>query len=78
MMVPAGDLTQSTINQVTPHLSKGDTLIDGGNSNYKESIARATDLSEQGIDFLDAGTSGGVWGLENGYCLTVGGSKEGL
>ena len=76
VMVPAGEITESTVDELTRHMSSGDTLIDGGNSNYKESIRRAARLSGLGIDMLDSGTSGGVWGLENGYCLTIGGSKE--
>ena len=57
-------------------MSPGDTLIDGGNSNYKETIQRAQQLADIGIDMLDSGTSGGVWGLENGYCLTIGGNRD--
>ena len=76
VMVPAGDITESTINELAELMSPGDTLIDGGNSNFKESMRRATALAERGIDMLDSGTSGGVWGLENGYCLTIGGSRD--
>ena len=76
VMVPAGDITQSTVDELSDHMSSGDTLIDGGNSNYKESIRRANELAEKGIDMLDSGTSGGIWGLENGYCLTIGGNRE--
>ena len=76
IMVPAGDITESTIDELSKHMSPGDTLIDGGNSNYKETMRRAESLAELGIDMLDSGTSGGVWGLANGYCLTIGGSKE--
>ncbi len=76
VMVPAGDITQSTVDELSEHMSSGDTLIDGGNSNYKESIRRANELAEKGIDMLDSGTSGGIWGLENGYCLTIGGNRE--
>ena len=75
VMVPAGEVTEKTVAALTGLLSKGDTLIDGGNSNYKESQARASAASARGVDFLDVGTSGGIWGLENGYCLTVGGSR---
>ena len=75
VMVPAGDITESTVNQLVDLLHEGDTLIDGGNSNYKESQRRAEHAAASGIDFLDSGTSGGVWGLANGYCLTVGGSR---
>ncbi len=76
VMVPAGDITQSTVDELSDHMSSGDTLIDGGNSNYKESIRRANELAEKGIDMLDSGTSGGIWGLENGYCLTIGGNRD--
>jgi 6-phosphogluconate dehydrogenase len=75
VMVPAGPITESTIAELGGLLARGDTVIDGGNSNYRESQRRASALAEKGIDFLDCGTSGGVWGLENGYCLTVGGSR---
>ena len=76
VMVPSGDITQSTIDELANHMSAGDTLIDGGNSNYKESMRRAEELANHSIDMLDSGTSGGIWGLENGYCLTIGGSKD--
>ena len=76
IMVPAGDPVDQTIEALLPNLSKGDVLIDGGNSNFKDTIARAEKLKAQGIQFVDAGTSGGVWGLEVGYCLMVGGDKE--
>ena len=76
IMVPAGDITQSTVDELSQHMSPGDTLIDGGNSNYKETIQRAEQLADLGIDMLDSGTSGGVWGLENGYCLTIGGNRD--
>jgi 6-phosphogluconate dehydrogenase len=65
-----------TIEQLLPNLTKGDILIDGGNSNYKDSIRRAEKLKPHGMHFIDAGTSGGVWGLKNGYCMMVGGEKE--
>ncbi len=76
IMVPAGEVTENTVRSLAPLLDKGDTVIDGGNSNYKETIRRGEFLAEHGIDFLDCGTSGGVWGLDNGYCLTIGGSRE--
>jgi 6-phosphogluconate dehydrogenase len=76
MMVPAGNAVDSTIDTLLPQLSKGDILIDGGNSRYTDSIARAERLATQGIRFIDSGTSGGIWGLENGYCLMVGGERE--
>jgi len=75
VMVPAGDITESTISELIDLMGEGDTIIDGGNSNYKESQQRAKAATQAGIDFLDSGTSGGVWGLQNGYCLTVGGSQ---
>lgn len=75
IMVPAGDITEQTVNDLVGLLDEGDTLIDGGNSNYKESQRRALHAATSGVDFLDSGTSGGVWGLANGYCLTVGGEK---
>jgi 6-phosphogluconate dehydrogenase len=76
VMVPSGDITEQTVNDLVGLLDSGDTLIDGGNSNYKESQRRAEHAGSSGIDFLDSGTSGGVWGLANGYCLTVGGNKD--
>jgi 6-phosphogluconate dehydrogenase len=76
LMVPSGDPVDQTIEQLLPNLSKGDVVIDGGNSNYKDSIRRAAKLKQQSMHFLDAGTSGGVWGLKNGYCMMVGGEKE--
>jgi 6-phosphogluconate dehydrogenase len=75
LMIPAGDPVDQTIAAVLPVLSKGDIVIDGGNSHFKDSRRRAADLATKGISFLDAGTSGGVWGLENGYCLMVGGDE---
>jgi 6-phosphogluconate dehydrogenase len=76
MMVPAGKAVDETINSLLRQLSPGDILIDGGNSLYKDTIARAKRLATDGIHFIDAGTSGGIWGLENGYCLMVGGERE--
>jgi len=73
LMVPSGEPTESTVNNLAAELSQGDVVIDGGNSNYKDSIRRASVLSEKGIKFLDVGTSGGIWGLKEGYCLMVGG-----
>ena len=75
LMVPSGAPVDQTIEQLLPTLAKGDILIDGGNSNYKDSIRRAEKLAAQGMHFVDAGTSGGVWGLQNGYCMMVGGEK---
>ncbi len=74
LMLPAAAV-DSVIAELTPKLAPGDTLIDGGNSYYKDDIARDKALSSSGIDYLDVGTSGGVWGLERGYCLMIGGEK---
>jgi 6-phosphogluconate dehydrogenase len=74
VMVPAGAPTDTTIEQLVPHLAKGDIVIDGGNSNFRDSLRRAETLKQRGIEFMDAGTSGGVWGLTLGYCLMIGGS----
>ncbi len=76
VMVPAGAPTESTIVELSGLLSANDILIDGGNSNYADSVRRSKQLAERGIRFLDVGTSGGVWGLEVGYCLMVGGDKS--
>ena len=76
LMLPAGEITEDQINDLIPLLSKGDIIVDGGNSNYKHSQRRGAMLAEHGIGFMDSGTSGGVWGLDNGYCLMVGGSPE--
>jgi 6-phosphogluconate dehydrogenase len=75
IMVPAG-IVQSTLDALVPLLSAGDTVIDGGNSYYRDDIHRAEALSEHGIHYVDCGTSGGVWGLERGYCLMIGGDDE--
>jgi 6-phosphogluconate dehydrogenase len=74
IMVPAGDPVDQTLATVAPKLSKGDVIIDGGNSNFHDSIRRGRELASSGIEFIDAGTSGGIWGLDNGYCLMVGGT----
>lgn len=76
IMVPAGSPVDETIQKLVPHLSQGDIIIDGGNSYYKDSVRRGKELEGRGIAFLDAGTSGGVWGLKNGYCLMVGGTDQ--
>jgi 6-phosphogluconate dehydrogenase len=75
-MVPAGEPAESTINVLSSLLSAGDVIIDGGNSNYKDSMRRAESLAGKGLFFLDVGTSGGVWGLKEGYSLMVGGEPE--
>jgi 6-phosphogluconate dehydrogenase len=74
MMVPSGAPVQQTIDALAPLLDKGDVLIDGGNSNYHDSLSRGDALAAHGIDYVDAGTSGGIWGLKEGYCLMVGAS----
>ena len=76
LMVPAGDATRSSIDAVAALLEPGDVIVDGGNSNYKQARARSAHLAGQGIAFVDAGVSGGVWGLRNGYCLMVGGDPD--
>jgi 6-phosphogluconate dehydrogenase len=76
VMVPAGEPTRSTIGELGELLAVADLVIDGGNSNYRDSIARSEELAGKGIGFVDAGVSGGVWGLENGYGLMVGGTDE--
>jgi 6-phosphogluconate dehydrogenase len=75
IMVPSGDPTEQVIQELAPLLSPGDAIIDGGNSYYKDSVRRGAGLAERKIDFIDAGTSGGIWGLEIGYCLMVGGPE---
>lgn len=75
IMVPAGAAVDSAIESLLPALQQGDVMIDGGNSFYKDSIARAKAANDAGIAYLDAGVSGGVWGLEEGYCIMVGGDK---
>jgi 6-phosphogluconate dehydrogenase len=76
IMVPAGKPVDDTIAALLPGLSKGDVIIDGGNSNFRDSMRRADELKAKEIDFVDSGTSGGIWGLENGYCLMIGASPE--
>lgn len=74
VMVPAGAPVESTIEELVPHLARGDIVIDGGNSNFRDSMRRARVLEAQGIEFVDVGTSGGIHGLANGYCLMIGAS----
>jgi 6-phosphogluconate dehydrogenase len=76
LMVPAGPVTDETIEKLSALLSKGDIVIDGGNSNYKDTIRHAAMLEPMGIDFVDCGTSGGIWGLKEGYSLMIGGKPE--
>ena len=75
MMLPAGDVTEDTIHQLADLLSPGDIIIDGGNSNYKDSVRRAGMLQPKGIHFVDVGTSGGIWGLAEGYSMMIGGES---
>src|SRR5882724_11089448 len=75
LMIPAG-VVEKTIQAIAPHLEAGDILIDGGNSYYIDDIRRAKELAEKGINYVDVGTSGGVWGLERGYCMMIGGPDE--
>jgi 6-phosphogluconate dehydrogenase len=76
VMVPAGDPVESTIQDLVPNLARGDIVIDGGNSNFRDSLRRADELAARGIEFVDVGTSGGIWGLTHGYCLMVGASPD--
>jgi 6-phosphogluconate dehydrogenase len=76
VMVPAGAPTESTIDALSAALSAGDTIIDGGNTNFHDDIRRAERLAAKNIEYVDAGTSGGIWGLEEGYCLMVGGDAD--
>lgn len=78
IMLPAGRVTEDTIQQFAGLLSPGDVIVDGGNSNYKDTVRRANYLAQQGIFFVDCGTSGGVWGLAEGYSLMVGGRPEAI
>ena len=76
VMVPAGEITESTVTELGGRLQSGDAIIDGGNSYYRDDIRRAASVAERGIDYVDCGTSGGVFGLERGYCLMIGGPEE--
>jgi 6-phosphogluconate dehydrogenase len=76
IMVPAGDATEAQIEELLEHLEAGDTIIDGGNTNFHDDQRRHQSLAEKGVNYVDAGTSGGIWGLQVGYCLMVGGEKE--
>ncbi len=75
VMLPAGKITEATVAQLGQMMEPGDTIIDGGNSNWKDDVRRAAALKEKGLHYLDVGTSGGVWGLERGYCMMIGGDK---
>jgi 6-phosphogluconate dehydrogenase len=76
MMLPAGAITEQTVQTLAGKLAAGDVLIDGGNSYFKDDVRRSQELAPQGLHYLDVGTSGGIWGLERGYCLMLGGDKE--
>ena len=76
LMLPQGQPTEDTMQLLVPLLSSGDVVLDGGNANYKDTLGRAEKLSEKGIDLMDVGTSGGIWGLSEGYTLMVGGKEE--
>ena len=78
LMVPAGEITEATVRELGGILGAGDVVIDGGNSNWQDSKRRGEQLATGGIRFLDCGTSGGIWGLANGYCLMVGGDEAGI
>jgi 6-phosphogluconate dehydrogenase len=77
MMIPSGAPVDHAIESLLSHLHPGDTLIDGGNSNYKDSMRRAAALQARGIEFIDVGTSGGIWGLKEGYSMMIGGPSSG-
>jgi 6-phosphogluconate dehydrogenase len=76
VMLPAGKITEATIDELAAHMEPGDTIIDGGNSFYKDDIRRAKALREKHLNYIDVGTSGGIWGLERGYCMMIGGPAE--
>jgi len=76
IMVPAGDATEETVNDLAAHLDNGDIIIDGGNSYFKDDARRSRSLKDKDINYVDVGTSGGVWGLERGYCMMIGGPKD--
>ncbi len=76
VMVPAGEITETTVNELADRLEPGDAIIDGGNSYYRDDIRRSQAAAEKGIDYIDCGTSGGVFGLDRGYCLMIGGPDE--
>jgi 6-phosphogluconate dehydrogenase len=76
IMVPAGDPTEKTVQALAQHMQAGDVIIDGGNSYFKDDVRRAQMLKAKGIHYMDVGTSGGVWGLERGYCMMIGGPEE--
>src|ERR1700689_3891874 len=76
VMVPSGSPTEQTVQKLAQHMQADDTIIDGGNSYFKDDVRRAGELKNKGIHYVDVGTSGGVWGLERGYCMMIGGPDE--
>ena len=78
VMVPAGDPTQQTVDKLAKLLESGDAIVDGGNSRWTDDMARAAALKKLGINYVDVGVSGGVWGLEVGYCMMVGGPSRSI
>ena len=78
LMVPAGEITDGTLTNLLPLLAAGDTIVDGGNSNYKDTLRRAKTFSDQNIDYIDCGTSGGIWGLAEGFSMMIGGNEAAI
>jgi len=78
VMVPAGGPTESTVKSLLQLLQRGDTIIDGGNSYFKDDVRRSTMCAEKGVHYVDVGTSGGIWGIDRGYCMMIGGPKDGV
>src|SRR5258707_9934633 len=78
IMVPAGGPTENTVQSLLQHMQPGDVIIDGGNSNFKDDVRRSRICKSKGVDYVDVGTSGGVWWLERGYCMIIGGPNEAL
>src|SRR5579885_2091724 len=76
VMLPAGEITNDTVHRLAARMRRGDIVIDGGNTFYKDDIRRAAALRENGVRYVDVGTSGGVWGLERGYCMMIGGDRD--
>src|ERR1044072_7192013 len=76
IMVPAGDATEAQIKELLEHLEPGDTIVDGGNTNFHDDVRRHAQLAKHGVHYVDAGVSGGIWGLANGFCLMVGGERD--
>src|SRR3972149_5746887 len=78
LMLPAGEVTQQHLDQLVPRLASGDIVVDGANSYYKDSMRRGRELAAKKLHYIDAGVSGGVWGLQNGYALMLGGEKAAM